>query len=319
MFYINFLFNSSSSFTVTQSAAVSSVAKKSKMLKCETKSRDHVGIRPDWDQSFLVEDDEQLRRLSDEVLDRLRLRKDVTLINKGRSEQRDAEDGCSRRCYINFPACPNNLVVPQTGSGTVTLKTDLSPMSPRAHTIGTTNVLSSSVAQVALSRLMESGFYYGSMSPTEARRLLQPHPPGTFLVRASSDQRFLFSITLRTSDGVSRHTSTSVRIQLLETGRFRLDGEKPSSHLLPSSPCVLDLLRRHTAERAVGRTEFVLLDGGRETPLVLRRPLNRDTGPATLKHLCRRRIHSVLDGRSVDRLHLVPSLKQYLKEYPSDL
>ena len=120
-------------------------------------------------------------------------------------------------------------------------------------------------------------------------------------------------------EGATRHTTTSVRIELLDTGRFRLDGERPGSHLLPSSPCVLDLLRRHTAQRAVGRAEFVLLDGGRETPLVLRRPLYRDAGAATLKHLCRRRIHSVLDGRSVERLHLVPSLKQYLKDYPSDL
>jgi len=58
---------------------------------------------------------------------------------------------------------------------------------------------SSSVAEVAVSRLVESGFYHGAICRTEARRLLQPHPPGTFLVRDSSDQRFLFSLTLRTA------------------------------------------------------------------------------------------------------------------------
>jgi len=115
---------------------------------------------------------------------------------------------------------------------------------------------------------------------------------------------------------------TSVRIELLDTGEFRLDGEKPGSHLLPSSPCVLDLLRQHIVDGGVGRRQFVLLDGSqpcRETPLFLQRPLYRDPYPATLKHLCRRRIHSSLEGRGVDRLHLVPSLKQYLKEYPSDI
>jgi len=126
------------------------------------------------------------------------------------------------------------------------------------------------------------------------------------------------------TESVSGRTSTSVRIELLKTGTFRLDGDKSTSHRLPSSPCVLDLLRRHTAARGVGRGEFVLLNGsehGRETPLVLRRPLYRRDliGPATLKHLCRRRVHSALDGRGVDRLHLVPSLKQYLDDYPSDL
>ena len=168
------------------------------MLECDRKSRDHVGVPPHWDQSFVAEDDEQLRRLSDELLDRMRLRTDVTSTNEGRSEQRNAENRGRSRYYVNFQACPSNLVVPQSGAGTVTLKTDLSPMSPRAHAIVAADTVSSSVAQVALLRLMESGFYYGSVSPTEARRLLQPHPPGTFLVRASSNQRFLFSITLRT-------------------------------------------------------------------------------------------------------------------------
>ena len=121
---------------------------------------------------------------------------------------------------------------------------------------------------------------------------------------------------------MSGRTSTSVRIELLDTGKFRLDGEKPGSHLLPSSACVLDLLRRHVLEHGVARGEFVLLNGGhpcRETPMFLRRPLYCDRHPATLKHLCRRQIHSALAGRDVDRLYLVPSLKQYLNEYPSDL
>ena len=133
---------------------------------------------------------------------------------------------------------------------------------------------------------------------------------------------FVHYMMILFSESASGRTSTSVRIKLLATGKFRLDGEKPGSHLLPSSPCVLDLLRRHMPERGVDRGEFVLLDGsdpGRETPMRLRRPLYHERCPATLSHLCRRRIHSALDGRSVDRLHLVPSLKQYLKDYPSDL
>ena len=124
------------------------------------------------------------------------------------------------------------------------------------------------------------------------------------------------------SESVSGRTTTSVRIELLDTGKLRLDGEKPGLHLLPSSPCVLDLLRRHIVDRGVAQGQFVLLNGAhpcRETPMLLRRPLYRDRGPASLKHLCRRRIHSTLDGRSVSRLHLVPSLKHYLEQYPSDL
>lgn len=119
---------------------------------------------------------------------------------------------------------------------------------------------------------------------------------------------------------MSGRSSTSVRIELTSTDKFRLDAETRSAHLLPAAPCVLDLLRRHIVD---GGGQFVLLDvteqPGHEMPLMLRRPLYRDARPAALKHLCRRRIHSALDGRSVDRLQLVPSLKQYLNEYPSDL
>lgn len=302
------------------------------MLSCERKSGDlhsgipSPGIPSHWDQSFVIdnEDDERLRRLSDELLARFRLRTDPKERTGGAG---NADDGPGGRSYVNVPrGCPDRLVIPETAgsaaAGSVLLKTDLSPVSPRSRTVVSVGpAWSSAAARLAVARLTESGFYYGSISPTQARRILEPHPPGTYLVRDSSDlQRFLFSITLKTAECASSgRASTSVRIELLETGRFRLDGEKPGAHRLPSSRCVLDLLRRHTADGAVGRAEFVLLDGGRETPLMLRRPLHRDGRPSTLKHLCRRRIHSALDGRSVDRLHLVPSLKQYLKDYPSDL
>lgn len=54
-------------------------------------------------------------------------------------------------------------------------------------------------------------------------------------------------------------------------------------------------------------------------PVVLSRPLPVSDAPSALKHLCRRRISAALDGRSVGRLQLLPSLKDYLLEYPYDL
>jgi len=120
-------------------------------------------------------------------------------------------------------------------------------------------------------------------------------------------------------DSAPGRTTTSVRIELLDTGKFRLDGAKPVSDQLLSSPCVLDLLRQHIAGGGIG-LRFVLLDEARrETPLLLRRPLYRCSYPLTLKHLCRRRINASLGGRSVERLPLPPSLKQHIQQYPYDL
>ena len=182
------------------------------MLTCERKSsstRDNVGIRSHWDQSFISQEDLELQRLSAELLSQLCQQTfnyqnlKVPAITRRHSDQGNddtEEEDESCRSYVNCPRCSDRPVVPQTGSGSVPLRTDRSPMSPRSIPAGTTtHGLSSTVAQVALSRLRESGFYYESISPTKARRLLQSYPPGTFLVRASSDQRFLFSLTVRTS------------------------------------------------------------------------------------------------------------------------
>jgi len=174
------------------------------MLSFEmTQSEPTLGIRQHWDQSFIGEDDQELRRLSDQLLShfqnvRYQNVSETKPANRTGSDQqigREAED-------VNSTQCLDKLVVPQSGARNISLRTNLWPMSLRAHTADT----SSTIAQVALSRLKQSGFYYGSISPSKARLLLQPHPPGTFLVRASSHQHFLFSLTVRTSGNFCYNT-----------------------------------------------------------------------------------------------------------------
>lgn len=181
------------------------------MFRCERRSRGSqlaasVEIRRNWDQSFVGESDREV----DEIISRFQQRciyENVTTVRQltqldERCSNQQTEDAELSRCYVNVPRCLDTLVVPQTGAGTIPLRADLSPMSLRAPTADMSSGPSSTVAQLALSRLKESGFYYESISPSQARQLLQPHPPGTFLVRASSDRRFLFSLSVRTS-GIS--------------------------------------------------------------------------------------------------------------------
>ena len=175
------------------------------MLGCESKlSQCAGGIRPHWVQNFEDEDDQELRRLSDEILGRFYQKfiyQNVPelAIKRYSSQKTGGEvEGDSSRGYVNIPRCLDGLAVPQAGTGNVSLRTDLSPMSPRSKISDAASARWSTVAQVALSRLKESGFYYEKITPSQARRLLQSYPPGTFLVRASSDRRFLFSLTVRT-------------------------------------------------------------------------------------------------------------------------
>ena len=63
------------------------------------------------------------------------------------------------------------------------------------------------------------------------------------------------------------------------------------------------------------RSSCVFVDraGRRDLPVVLSAPYR--SRPASLRHLCRLTINAALDGRDADRLCLVPSLREYLKQH----
>lgn len=187
--------------------------------------------------------------------------------------------------------------------------------------------------------LSTCGFYYGRMSMDEATERLSRRPVGSFLLRDSSDQRYLFSLSVQTCRG-----TTSIRMSY-RSGLFRLDCSAEQEHLMPTFDCPLRLVShyvalcsgggprtspRSAAAGAVSRSRhsYVLLEssGRRDTPVLLIRPYHES--PSSLAHLCRRTIQTALyrggcgdAGRdtAVDRLQLQPSLKTYLKQYPYDL
>ena len=68
-----------------------------------------------------------------------------------------------------------------------------------------------------LRTLQTSGFYWGAITATQSKTLLMHKPIGTFLVRASSDPKHLFTLTLRTESDV-----THIRI-IMNNGKFSLD------------------------------------------------------------------------------------------------
>jgi len=206
--------------------------------------------------------------------------------------------------------------------------------------------------ETVYSRLQTCGFYYGRMSIDEATERLRRTPVGTFLLRDSADERYLFSISVQTCRG-----TTSIRVAF-RSGLFRLDSSADQEHLMPTFDCVLRLISYYVGLCSTGSgsstgrknqstvgapktgNSYVLLEtsGRRDTPVLLRAPLRDRT--SSLAHLCRRTIHTALNRggamqcagsqlwlstgepeRSVlvDRLHLIPSLKRYLKDYPYDL
>jgi len=192
------------------------------MLGCERKpvtaTQDVVGrIRSHWDQSFVSEDLQLVDLLADETLTQFSSHQlQLNYQNVGSAVRQIKPPIDNTRCsndhqmtnthyYVNSTTSLGGLSVPQNVAVNMqSLRLDLSPMSPRSQPTHAASDRSSTVVQVALSRLHQSGFYHGPISPSRAQELLHTQPPGTFLVRDSSDRRFLFSLTVRIP-GMSPH------------------------------------------------------------------------------------------------------------------
>lgn len=139
-------------------------------------------------------------------------------------------------------------------------------------------------------KLTTGGFYWGSLSPRDAARLLQDAAPGRFLVRDSTQRDVYFTLTYRSVISV-----VSRRI-IYERGRFRMQGNGSDFASL------FGLLEHYVAN----------------VPLSL--PFR--TRAPTLKELCRRSIVDACGGREqqrsdrLKRLPLPPALLNFLVEFP---
>ncbi|KAM8894855.1 suppressor of cytokine signaling 4 isoform 1-T3 [Spinachia spinachia] len=145
-----------------------------------------------------------------------------------------------------------------------------------------------------LLQINNSCCYWGVLNRFEAEELLEGKPEGTFLLRDSAQDEFLFSVSFRR---YSR--SLHARIEQNDK-RFSFDVRDPCMYRDPS---VTGLLRHYSDPATCLFFE----------PL-LSRPLPRSF-PFTLQHLCRAVICSRTTYQGVDRLPLPPQLRDYLRQY----
>ncbi|XP_053307939.1 suppressor of cytokine signaling 3-like [Spea bombifrons] len=138
--------------------------------------------------------------------------------------------------------------------------------------------------ETALERLEASGYYWSTLSGAEAKKLLSDQPVGSFLIRDSSDHHHLFTLSLRTTVGI-----TNLRIKL-EGPSFYLEtvagGESP-----PTFPCVVKLVEHYMRLTAAGESDSNLcyIEGkDQPAPLMLTQPLNCKV--VSLQYLCKRTV-----------------------------
>jgi len=168
-----------------------------------------------------------------------------------------------------------------------------------------------------LATLKTSGFYWGAINANQSKRLLMHKNVGTFLVRASSDPKHLFTLSLKTESGV-----TNIRITMRDE-KFSLDQNQnnwtttraASQQASLRFDCVVKMLfyyillsRRNSKQNSSStRTR----DSG--AMLYLAAPLYKEV--SSLQHLCRRTINRHVIGEGVHKLPLPPKLKIYLRSY----
>lgn len=137
-------------------------------------------------------------------------------------------------------------------------------------------------------------FYWGKMDRYEAERLLDNRPEGTFLLRDSAQEEYLFSVSFRRY-GRSLHA----RIEQWNH-KFSFDSHDPGVF---ASDTVCGLIEHYKDPSCCMFFEPMLTN-----------PLAR-TFPFPLQHLCRAVICSTTTYDGINNLRLPKPLNNYLKEY----
>jgi hypothetical protein len=167
--------------------------------------------------------------------------------------------------------------------------------------------------------LAQTGWYYENFTSQDAKHLLRKEPVGTFLIRDSSDSKYLYSLSVKTSRG-----TTSVRI-LYNKGQFQLDSDERISAKMPKFDSAVRLVDFYARLTHMGKSyvcRWMESSGKKDLPIVLQKP--KANCVVDLKHLCRLSINKNLPKTlsrtrvltNMDKLPVPKPIKSYLKEYP---
>ncbi|MGH0139308.1 UNVERIFIED_CONTAM: hypothetical protein FKN15_025138 [Acipenser sinensis] len=158
---------------------------------------------------------------------------------------------------------------------------------------------------VATRELKKAGWYWGNLTANEAKEILQDTTEGTFLVRDSSQQDYLFTISAKTSVG-----PTNLRIEYRD-GKFRLDSCLLIKPRLKQFDTVVPLVEHYVYLSRISKSSESASPPNGTVQLLLTKPVYAST-PA-LQHLCRISINKTT--KRIQELPLPNRIKNYLTEY----
>lgn len=157
----------------------------------------------------------------------------------------------------------------------------------------------------SLRKISDFGWYWGPMSWDDAETRLENTPDGSFLVRDSSDERHILSLSFR-ANGTTHHT----RIEH-QHGKFSF-WSQPTSH---GSTSVVDFIEEAMKHSHNGSFLYFLrprMPGLPPAPVQLLYAISRFQKVRSLQHMCRFVIRKNIRLDHIEQLPLPKRLKDYL-------
>ncbi|XP_076880789.1 suppressor of cytokine signaling 7 isoform X2 [Brachyhypopomus gauderio] len=167
----------------------------------------------------------------------------------------------------------------------------------------------SSSFTASLRELEKCGWYWGPMNWEDAELKLKGKPDGSFLVRDSSDPRYILSLSFR-SQGVTHHT----RMEHYR-GTFSLWCHPKFEDRCHS---VVEFIERAIMHSKNGKFLYFLrsrVPGLPPTPVQLLYPVSRFCNVKSLQHLCRFCIRQLVRIDHIQELPLPKPLIVYLRKF----
>ncbi|KAM6904658.1 LOW QUALITY PROTEIN: uncharacterized protein FYW49_014723 [Xenentodon cancila] len=161
----------------------------------------------------------------------------------------------------------------------------------------------------SLRELEKCGWYWGPMNWEDAEMKLKGKPDGSFLVRDSSDPRYILSLSFR-SQGVTHHT----RMEHYR-GTFSLWCHPKFEDRCHS---VVEFIDRAILHSKNGKFLYFLrsrVPGLPPTPVQLLYPVSRFSSIKSLQHLCRFCIRQLVRIDHIQELPLPKPLIAYLRKF----
>ncbi|XP_019360740.1 PREDICTED: suppressor of cytokine signaling 7 [Gavialis gangeticus] len=167
----------------------------------------------------------------------------------------------------------------------------------------------SSSFAASLRELEKCGWYWGPMNWEDAEIKLKGKPDGSFLVRDSSDPRYILSLSFR-SQGITHHT----RMEHYR-GTFSLWCHPKFEDRCQS---VVEFIKRAIMHSKNGKFLYFLrsrVPGLPPTPVQLLYPVSRFSNVKSLQHLCRFRIRQLVRIDHIPELPLPKPLISYIRKF----